>query len=529
MASRLQRRRSGRTSSRKPARSRPRLELLEQRVMLSTFQVVNTNDIGAGSLRQALIDANATPNIDTSGDGIADPDLVIFAIPGAGVQTIRPASALPSITDAVVIDGYTQPGSQANTNSPDQGGTNAILQVELNGSVVGGAGLSVLAGGTTVRGLVINRFTTGVLVRTRGNNIEGNFIGTTASGDAGAGNTSIGVLIQSDGADDASNNTVGGASPEARNLISGNGRGVVLESAGQNPMTGNRILGNLIGTDRTGRVAVGNTGDAVQFLSERGAVLRDNVIGGATASARNVISGNGSGILIDGSAATANLVQGNFIGVDATGGTRLANNGNGILLGFGSATNANTISGNVISGNRDHGVMICPGSSGNLLVGNFIGTNATGTAAIGNGSSSRDSGILIGSASGNIIGDPNLGPGNLISGNNGMGVDIEGNSTRQPGPGQPHRHRRHRDPTPAATASNGVQIEASGTANGNIIGGTAPRHRQPHRLQQPGGSGNLGGHREPRPGQLHPGQRLPRHRPGRRRPGRRRRDGERRG
>ncbi|HEV3257247.1 MAG TPA: hypothetical protein VG013_10235, partial [Gemmataceae bacterium] len=90
-----------------PRRSRagqpPRLVLrvdpLEDRFLLSTYLVTNTNNAGAGSLRQAIINTN----LDTGGDTIA------FNIPGSGVHTIKPTSALPAITEAVVIDGTTQP------------------------------------------------------------------------------------------------------------------------------------------------------------------------------------------------------------------------------------------------------------------------------------------------------------------------------------------------------------------------------------------------------------------------------------
>src|SRR5947209_1999009 len=90
-------------------------------VTAATFTVTNTNDSGAGSLRQAILDANANPGLDT----------IAFNIPGAGVQTISPASVLPTITDSVIIDGYSQPGSSANT---DPNGFNGTLLIELSGA-----------------------------------------------------------------------------------------------------------------------------------------------------------------------------------------------------------------------------------------------------------------------------------------------------------------------------------------------------------------------------------------------------------
>src|SRR5438105_5790153 len=114
-----------------------------------TFTVTNTNDSGAGSLRQAILDANANPGT----------DMISFNIPGGGSHVITPASALPTITDPVEIDGYTQAGASPNTLLD---GDNAVLLIELNGSNIGGftltPGLQINASNCEVRGLVINRF-----------------------------------------------------------------------------------------------------------------------------------------------------------------------------------------------------------------------------------------------------------------------------------------------------------------------------------------------------------------------------------
>src|SRR2546425_8502163 len=140
----------------------------------ATFTVTNTADSGAGSLRQAIIDANNNAGADT----------IAFLIPGVGVQTITPASPLPTITDPVTIDGYTQPTSSANTLAS---GDNAVIRIALNGATVeiGGnllAGLTIAASNCTVRGLAINRFYEQILISSgSGNVISGNFIGTDAS------------------------------------------------------------------------------------------------------------------------------------------------------------------------------------------------------------------------------------------------------------------------------------------------------------------------------------------------------------
>ena len=164
---------------------RPRLEVMEERLLLSqTFTVINTlDDTNPGSLRGAIgqVDADTT-------DTAAAPDTIAFAIPGAGVHTIAPATDLPSLTRPVIIDGYTQPGASANTLA---GGDNAVLLVVLNGTTTSGGpnyGLNLIAGNSTVRGLVINGFVNDPgsaslrLGASGGNTISGNFIGTDATG-----------------------------------------------------------------------------------------------------------------------------------------------------------------------------------------------------------------------------------------------------------------------------------------------------------------------------------------------------------
>jgi len=175
------------------------------------FTVTNTNDSGAGSLRQAILDANAASGLDS----------ISFAIPGGGVKTISPTSPLPTITGAVIIDGYTQPGSNPNTHAT--GGLNTLLMIELNGINAGGPsvqGLTITGGGSTVKGLVINRFSGyGIFMTTSGGNtIQGNFLGTDPTGTADLGNSGNGVSAGVG----SSSNSIGGTTPGARNLISGN-------------------------------------------------------------------------------------------------------------------------------------------------------------------------------------------------------------------------------------------------------------------------------------------------------------------
>src|SRR4029077_7159640 len=165
------------------------------------FTVTKTNDSGTGSFRQAILDANSM------GGGT-----IQFTIPGSGVHTISPVTVLPTITQTVTIDGYTQMGSSSNTNPPTMG-INAMIVIQLSGAMLGNvSGLTINAANCTVRGLVINSFQhDGIDVCTNGNVIEGNFIGTNPTGTAALPNGSGGnggIVMAFCGT--FSNNTIGG-------------------------------------------------------------------------------------------------------------------------------------------------------------------------------------------------------------------------------------------------------------------------------------------------------------------------------
>ncbi len=376
-----------------------------------TFSVTNTNDSGAGSLRQAILDANANVGADT----------IAFNILGSGVQTIAPASALPQITDGVTIDGYSQSGASANTNGPTLG-TNAVILIELDGTNAGtGSEAAVLffapgAGGSTVRGLAVNRGKwAGIRVSgTAGMVIEGNFIGTDPSGAVPLGNVNFGILANNG----PSSVTVGGTTPAARNLISGNAVGGVNFGAAGNGGTGNAVQGNLIGTDASGGNPLAGAQTGVEVDSSSSI---DITIGGTTPESRNVISGNGGyGVRLNNG---SNLVvSGNFIGTDVTGTAPVGNTNYGIFVEAngsrigGSAPGA----GNVISGNAIHGVEISS-ATGVIVQGNLIGTDATGTFALGN----QNRGIYI-LASNATIGGIGPGEGNIVAHSGGGGVVVQG-------------------------------------------------------------------------------------------------------
>ena len=352
------------------------------------FTVTNTNDIGPGSLRQAILDSNANPGPPGTTNQIE------FNISGSGVHTIMPATQLPDIIEPVMIDGYTQPGSMPNTNPPGQG-DNAVILIELSGAIAPppSSGLSIQADESGVRGLVINQFPGDAIDIGGGGSaidgvIEGNFIGTNATGTAALPNGASGVVFVS-----GQNYIIGGTTPAARNLISGNlGDGVVLLGGPGS------VQGNFIGTDVTGRVAIGN---AQTGVSSSGG----NLIGGDTAAAGNVISGNNRGIELGG-----DMVQGNFIGTDLTGTIAVPNVNIGVNDAVGGSTiggltsTPGTPPGNLISGNGIAGLVIVLPASGDTVQGNIIGADITGTHPLGN-----DLGISIVHASGCTVGGTDVG------------------------------------------------------------------------------------------------------------------------
>jgi hypothetical protein len=333
----------------------------------ATFWVTSTVDAGPGSLREQVMAANTAAGLDTIG----------FAIPGAGPHIIALMNPLPDVWDTVVVDGYTQPGA-----SPATAVAPATLMVQLDGGLLGfnsnGLVLEWGASGTVIRGLSVTGFGVAgiVIVTARDCIIEGDYIGTDVTGTSPAG-ALYGVQVFG-GAD----NTIGGVTPEARNVVSGNVEyGVVLYLLAA---TGNTVLGNFIGTNASGDGPLGNGYDGVYVLESSG-----NTIGGAADGARNVISGNGQhGVTL---ASSGNSVFGNYIGTDAAGTSPLGNGGDGICLWDAAASNtviggSEPGEGNLISANGGNGILIgAQGeASGNQVAGNYVGTDVSGSSDLGN-------------------------------------------------------------------------------------------------------------------------------------------------
>jgi titin len=348
----------------------------------ATFTVTNNADSGAGSLRQAILDANASAGADT----------IAFAI-GSGPQTITLALSLP-ITEAVVVDGQTQPGFA---------GTPII---EVSGGSATSC-FSVSSTGTTLRGFIINRcLQAAVQLSGSSHVVEGNYIGTNTAGTAALGNLR-GITISN-----GTNIRIGGAAAAARNVISGNTLDGISFTG---TSSGNLVQGNSIGTNATGSAAVPNGLAGIDLRNTFSAnTISDNIISGNT----------GTGILATGAAITNNVIIGNKIGANAAGTAALQNGSRGIHLINGPANNriggTTTAERNLISGNVLFGIQLeSAGTSGNRVEGNFIGTNVSGTAAIPNGSG----GISLSSgAVNNTIGGTVAGAGNVISGNTGNGI-----------------------------------------------------------------------------------------------------------
>ncbi|MBL8821820.1 MAG: PKD domain-containing protein [Planctomycetia bacterium] len=393
------------------------LEWLEDRLAPAVYTVTNSNDSGAGSLRQAIMEANLNSGADT----------IIFAM-GSGSQTISPSSALPAITGPVTIDGTTQPGYS---------GTPII---ELNGSNAGAgaSGFFITGGNTTIRGLVINRFSDkGIRIVSHGNIIVGNYIGLNVAGDALLSNGAEAIGVQ------GANNVVGGWSSSDRNVMAGSTGSSSIGIYGTSAIN-NVVMGNYVGTNSSGNAILGAFGDCINISGG----ARDNLIGTNgdgmnDASERNVLAGaTFMGVAIYGPGTNNNIVAGNYIGTNSEGTAPLGNRFGGVALGYAGVggpsfnrigTNADGIADdverNVISGNP-YGVLFGFGGgngvTGNTVAGNFIGTDPTGSVALPN---TFDGIVLFDGAKNNVVGGLSAPAGNVIAFNGRWGVGVLGATT----------------------------------------------------------------------------------------------------
>jgi hypothetical protein len=359
---------------RKSSTALVRLETLEDRTTPSTFTVTNAHDAGAGSLRQAILNSDATPGNNR----------IVFRISGSTVINLQ--CALPAITNPVTIDGTTQAGYRGQP------------LVVLNGSNAGtGAnGFTVATDHARIEGLVIEDFQgDGILIDGPAAN------NTTVVSDQVFHNALDGVAIVN-----SAYNVIGALNQA--DVISGNsGDGVSIAGAGS---VHNHVVGDFIGTTSDGSSASGNGRNGVEI--DQGASF--NVV------KSSVLSGNaGTGVWIHDAGTSNNKVRGNYIGTNAGSATDLGNGANGVAIGYGASDNK-VSGGNVIGCNIGTGVYLFgDGTTGNTVSGNFLGTDRTGTVALGNtlrGVDIRDG------ANDNTVGGSTRKAGNVIAFNGDFGV-----------------------------------------------------------------------------------------------------------
>ena len=382
--------------------------------MGNTYTVVHTADSGAGSLREAMTFAEQSSGADT----------IVFDIPTTdngfdpttGTYKFLLQNGLPRLNEAVLIDGTTQPGFEGRP----------LLELDFSQSSHCN-GFEVLGGNTTIRGFIIHSLTTasddqggmGVAIQGSGGNIvEGNYFGTDAAGIEVRRTDGNSVQLV-----DSNNNTIGGQTVQARNILCGHGRhGVLLFGSDDN-----RIQGNFIGTNRTGRDVIPDL-NGISIDGSTG-----NLIGGTTPYARNIIAGHLFSAIAVASDTSGTLIQGNFIGTDWSGTLARPNGsldgllGGGVWLsGPGNTVGGTTAgAGNLVSGNGatlSSGIVVSgETASGTLIQGNFIGTNLAGDSAIPNGPHGV---FILNGASTTVIGGSVTGSSNLISGNSSNGIQV---------------------------------------------------------------------------------------------------------
>ncbi len=382
--------------------------------------VSTTADSGLGSLRQAILDANTTPN-----------STITFSI-ASGHQVISPLSALPAISGAgTVIDATSQPGF---VNTP---------LIEINGSQAGAnvIGLTTLADNCTIKSVIINNFAgSGILISGSQNAIFGCFIGTDATGTLAQPNEGDGIDVFNVAASSLTGTIIGSQTNGQGNLVSGNaGIGINVFSSAPTSIDSTTIAGNVVGTDISGNSALSNGGDGIfvgGFSDISNTVIRGNLVSGNTTSGINLNIGAGT---LD-----QTIIQGNLVGTNLGGTAAIGNGQDSVqLLAIQTGVIQNTFiggsgagQGNVISGtlNSFSGIGAVTQDPGSVIVNttiqqNLIGTNAAGNAPLPN----TFRGIFLintaGSFSDTVIGGAGI-AGNVISGNHNDGIALVNGVTK---------------------------------------------------------------------------------------------------
>jgi hypothetical protein len=296
-------------------------------------------------------------------------------------------------------------GSSSNVIVNNYVGTNAAGTAAIANTY---AGLRVLGnvnsiGGTNPnqRNVISGNTRYGLTLEGTGNGniVQGNYIGTNAAGSAALGNLDAGIDVSG-----ATGSNIGGSVAGAANLISGNAYGLVLSDGAANT----QIIGNRIGTNPTGSIALPNTAYGIRVLQASGTVI-------GTAATGNVISGNlNTGIYVQDQASGTQIIN-NRIGTDASGMVDVGNGGDGVAVGGVNTVLGSLAAGNVISGNASNGISVNADAISPSIVNNRVGTTANGLAALGNDAY----GLRLLGGSNVVIGG--VGLGNVFSGN-GRGV-----------------------------------------------------------------------------------------------------------
>jgi hypothetical protein len=316
-------RRAATTSTFRNAASAMLALLMSSSALAATFTVTGTDDLGPGSLRQAILDANAA----------AGSDVVDFAIPGDGPHRIALASALPTVTDRVLIDGYSQPGTAPNTLPT---GWNALIAIEIDciALVAGEVGLYLATGsaGSTVRGLSIyNVRYLSIRAEADDTVISGNVVGLKS--DARTAN-SIGYFSMSNrgaiaayrtGAGNGRRIRIGGPAPADRNIVGGSSNGISATSEVAK-IEDTVIENNWVGLDGSGGGVVANN-SGIWLVNALRAVVRGNVIVAPGSGSDQVgpFQSQGFGLIAD-QGTLETILEGNRFGVDPSG--------DGITIGF---------------------------------------------------------------------------------------------------------------------------------------------------------------------------------------------------
>jgi PKD domain/FG-GAP repeat len=454
--------------------------------------LVASNLIGTESTGDVALGNVFDPAVDDGGAGVDVPYSPDTTVGEPGGRNVISGNGLGTV-NGMNVNFYNSTGSvvQSNYIGTDITGTVALstetyygIGIQFSSGTIGGLTATPGSGlGNVISGNAIGIWYSGDTVPDAVV-IEGNIIGADAAGGQALPNRDAGIDLE-----DASIVTIGGTAAGAGNLISGND---VPGSGGQIILSGSTndlIEGNLIGTDITGLAALAGTGNQYGTGVSLVAGATDNTIGGTVAAARNIISGNAEGVMIEDGDPTGTVVAENLIGTDIKGTSSVPNLTGGIIITGGSGTTIGGVVGlalNVISGNEGDGVDIDSDSASTLVEGNFIGTDQTGTEPLPN----TGDGVSVDDASSVTIGATMQSAGNVISSNAQSGVSITGTTTTGV---LILGNRIGTDYTGAlalGNASFGVLV--SGTPGGTI-GGTAPGYRNIISANTSGGIGLYAG------------------------------------